>query len=142
MPESACGWAWTSLVRGTPHTAGQPWRDGACFPRCVPRTRGRSEADCFFRVVSGVQREESHRPGMRALPGPGGGQAFLLQASHTGRGGKRPGRIRNEDLDPMPVGRAQPGPQDRRRRALIEEVPDEDTGDMRGAGLMEQRDVL
>src|SRR5262249_44064166 len=54
MPESACGWAWTSLVRGTPHTAGQPWRDGACLPRGVPRTRGRFEADCFFRVVSGV----------------------------------------------------------------------------------------
>ena len=36
---------------------------------------------------------------MRALPGPGGGQALLPQASYTGRGGKRPGRIRNEDLD-------------------------------------------
>ena len=88
------------MVRGTPHTAGQPWRDGACFPRGVPRTRGRPEADCFFRVVSGVQREESHRPGMRALPGPGGGQAFLPQAPHTGRGGKRPGRVRNEDPHP------------------------------------------
>src|SRR2546427_3526558 len=26
------------------------------------------------RAVSGVQGEEPHRPGMRALPGPGGGQ--------------------------------------------------------------------
>src|SRR5262245_8206931 len=79
---------------------------------------------------------------MRALPGPGGGQALLPQASYTGRGGKRPGRIRNEDLNALPVGRAQPGAQGRRRSALIEEVSDEDTGDRRGAGLMEQRDVL
>jgi hypothetical protein len=79
---------------------------------------------------------------MRALPGPGGGQAFLPQAPHTGRGGKRPGRIRNEDLDPLPVGRAQPGPQGRRRSVLIKEVPDEDTGDMRGTGRVEQRGAL
>ena len=139
MPESACGWAWTSLVRGTPHTAGQPWRTGACFPWGVPCTRTRPEAGLFLRAVSDVEGEEPHCPCMRALPGPGGGQAFLLQASHTGRGGKRPGRIRNEDLDPMPVGRAQPGPQDRRRGALREEVPDEETSETRVAGRMEQR---
>jgi hypothetical protein len=63
----------------------------------------------FLRAVSDVQGEEPHRPGMRALPGPGGGQAFLPQAPHTGRGGKRPGRVRDEDLDSLPVGRAQPG---------------------------------
>jgi hypothetical protein len=96
----------------------------------------------FLRAVSDVQREESHRPGMRALPGPGGGQAFLPQASHTGRGGKLPGRVRDEDLDPLPVGRAQPGPQGRRRGALIEEVPDEDTGDRRWAGRVEQRGAV
>jgi hypothetical protein len=79
---------------------------------------------------------------MCALPGPGGGQAFLPQAPHTGRGGKRPGRIRDEDPDPLPVGRAQPGPQGRRRSALIEEVPDEDTGDPRGAGRVEQRGAV
>jgi hypothetical protein len=59
---------------------------------------------------------------MRALPGPGGGQAFLSQAPHTGRGSKRPGRVRDEDPDPLAVGRTQPGPQGRRRGALIEEV--------------------
>src|SRR5262247_2548852 len=88
-------------------------------------------------AVSDVQGEEPHRPGMRALPGPGGGQAFLPQAPHTGRGSKRPRRVRDEDPDPLAVGRTQPGPQGRRRGALIEEVPDEDTGDTRGAGRVE-----
>jgi hypothetical protein len=43
---------------------------------------------------------------------------------------------------PPLVGRAQPGPQGRRRSTLIEEVPDEDTGDVRGAGPVEQRGTL
>src|SRR5262244_1050792 len=90
-------------------------------------------------AVSDVEGEEPHRPYMRALPGPGGGQAFLPQAPHTGRGGTRPRRVRDEDLDPLPVGRTQPGPPGRRRGALIEEVPDDDTRDTRGAGRMEQR---
>ena len=115
----------------TPH-GGQLWRDGACFPRGVPGMRGRPEADRFLQAVSDVQREESHRPGMRALP----------QASRTGRGGKRPGRVRDEDLDPLPVGPGQPGPQGRRRGALIEEVPDEDTSDPRWAGRVEQRGAV
>ena len=108
---------------------------------CAPRA-GQPEADLFLKAVSDVQDEEPHRPGMRALPGPGGGQAFLPQAPHAGRGGKRPRRVRDEDLDPLPVGRTQLGPQDRRRGALIEEVPDEDTGDARGAGRVEQRGAL
>jgi len=59
--------------------------------------------------------------------------------NHTG---KRPGRIRDEDLAPPPVGRPQPGPQGRRRGALLAEVPDEDTGDLRGAGPVEQQGAL
>src|SRR5262245_50314311 len=139
MPEHACGWTWTSLVRGTPHTAGQSWRAGACFLWGVLRTRTRPEAGLYLRAVSDVEGEEPHGPCIRALPGPGGGQAFLPQAPHTGRGGKRPRRVRDEDPDPLPVGRAQPGPQGRRRGALIEEVSDEDTSETRGAGRMEQR---
>ena len=108
---------------------------------CTPHA-GQPEAGLCLKAVSDVQGEEPHRPGMRALPGPSGGQAFLPQAPHTGRGGKRPGRVRDEDLDPLPVGRAQPGPQGRRRGALIEEVSDEDTGDARGAGRVEQRGTL
>jgi hypothetical protein len=104
--------------------------------------QGRSEAGLCLRAVSDVQDQEPHRPSRRALPGPGGGQAFLPQAAHPGRGGKRPGRVHDEDPDPLPVGRAQPGPQGRRRGALREEVPDEDTGALRGAGRVEQRDVL
>jgi len=76
---------------------------------CAPHA-GQPEAGLFLKAVSDVQGEEPHRPGMRALPGPSGGQAFLPQAPHTGRGGKRPGRVRDEDLDSLPVGRAQPGP--------------------------------
>jgi len=61
-------------------------------------------------ALSDVQGEEPHGPSMCAFPGPGGRQAFLPRAPHTGRGGKRPGRVRDEDLDSLPVGRAQPGP--------------------------------
>jgi hypothetical protein len=104
--------------------------------------QGRSEAGLCLRAVSDVQGKEPYRPSMRALPGPGGGQAFLPQAPHTGRRGTRPGCGRDEDLDPLPVGRVQPGPQSRCRGALIEEVPDEDTRDTRGAGRMEQRGAL
>ena len=46
-------------------------------------SQGRSEAGLFLRAVSDVQGKEPHRPYMRALPGPGGGQAFLPQVSHT-----------------------------------------------------------
>ena len=80
-------------------------------------SQGRSEAGLCLRAVSDVQGEKPHRPYMRALPGPGGGQAFLPQAPHTGCGDKRPRRVRDEDLDPLPVGRTQPGPQGRRRGA-------------------------
>ena len=104
--------------------------------------QGRSEAGLCLRAVSDVQGQEPYRPSMRALPGPGGGQAFLPQASHTGRRGTRPGCGRDEDLEPLPVGRVQPGPQGRRRGALIEEVPDEDTGNTRGTGRVEQRGAL
>jgi hypothetical protein len=102
-------------------------------------SQGRSEAGLCLRAVSDVQGQEPHRPSMRALRGPGGGQAFLPQASHTGRRDKRPGCVRDEDLDPLPAGRVQPGPPGRRRGALREEVPDEDPSDTRGAGRMEQR---
>ena len=40
------------------------------------------------------------------------------------------------------MGRTQPGPQGRRRGSLIEEVSDEETGDTRGAGRVEQRGAL
>ena len=66
---------------------------------CAPHA-GQARGSRFLRAVSDVQGEEPHRPGMRALPGPGGGQAFLPQAPHTGRGGKRPGRVRDEDPNP------------------------------------------
>jgi hypothetical protein len=51
------------LLRGRPHRADQLWRDGACCPRGVPRTRGRPEAGLCLRAALGVQREESQRPG-------------------------------------------------------------------------------
>jgi hypothetical protein len=105
-------------------------------------SQGRSEAGLCLRAVSDVQGEKPHRPYMRALPGPGGGQAFLPQASHTIRRGTRPGCVRDEDPDALPVGRTQPGPPGRRRGALIEEVPDEDPREIRGAGRMEQRGAL
>jgi len=101
--------------------------------------QGRSEAGLCLRAVSDVQGQEPYRSSMRALPGPGGGQALLPQASHTGRRGTRPGCGRDEDLEPLPVGRVQPGPQGRCRGALREEVSDEDPSDTRGAGRMEQR---
>ena len=69
-------------------------------------SQGRSEARLFLRAVSDIQGKEPHRPYMRALPGPGSGQAFLPQASHTGRRGTRPGCVRDADPDPLPVGRA------------------------------------
>ena len=123
-------------ILGQGHTpqSGSALASWSVLPMGCARTRGRPKADRFLRAVSGVQSEGSYRPCMRALPGPGGGQAFLPQEPHTGRGGKRPGRICDEDPDPLPVGRAQPGPQGRRCGALIKEVPHEDTGDTRGAG--------
>jgi hypothetical protein len=67
-------------------------------------SQGMSEAGLFLRAVSNVQGKEPHRPYMRALPGPGGGQAFLPQASHTGRRDKRPRGVHDED--PAPYRRA------------------------------------
>ena len=104
--------------------------------------QGRSEAGLCLRAVSDVQGQEPYRPSRRALPGLGGGQAFLPPASYTGRRGTRPGCGRDEDLDPLPVGRVQPGPQGRCRGALREEVSDEEISDTRGAGRMEQRGAL
>jgi hypothetical protein len=122
--------------RGHPGSGAHPtqWVSSGVMARTA---QGRSEAGLCLRAVSDVQGQEPYRPSMRALSGPGGGQAFLPQASHTSRRGTRPGCGRDEDLEPLPVGRVQPGPQGRCRGALREEVSDEDTSDTRGAGRME-----
>ena len=137
---------YASNFAGSAHTGGRGHPGSGAYPTqrvssdvMARAAQGRSEAGLCLRAVSDVQGQEPHRPSRRALPGPGGGQAFLPQASHTGRRGTRPRCVRDEDLDPLPVGRVQPGPQDRRRGALREEVPDEETSETRGAGRMEQR---
>ena len=57
---------------------------------------------------------------------PSQAQAVARRSSHRHRTpavGQTAGRVRDEDLDSLLVGRAQPGPQGRRCGALIEEGP-------------------